>query len=84
MKSITILFFASLRDITGERQIKKIVSPDINIAELKEILMQDYPGLNKYINAMIVSLNHEFADNDVSIPDGAEIAIFPPVSGGSS
>ena len=82
MKSITILFFANLKDITGKREIMKEVSPELTIAELKEQLIQDFPGLDKYMPAVIFSINHEFADNDADIPNKAEIAVFPPVSGG--
>jgi len=82
MKSITILFFANLKDITGERKIMKDILPEITIAELKKQLIQDYPGLGMYMPAVIVSINHEFAGNDANIPNEAEIAIFPPVSGG--
>lgn len=31
---------------------------------------------------MLISVNQEYAFDDVVIPDGAEIALFPPVSGG--
>ena len=83
MKSITILFFANLKDITGEQKIMIEIPPEITIADLKEQLIQDYPGLSRYMSAIIVSINHEFAENDEIIPNEAEIAIFPPVSGGA-
>ena len=82
MKSITILFFANLKDITGEQKLVIEVPPATTIADLKEKLIQDYPGLSRYKSAIIVSINHEFAENDTNIPNEAEIAIFPPVSGG--
>ena len=82
MNSIKVLFFANLKDITGERKIIKEIPSESTIADLKEQLIQDYPELGRFMPVVIVSLNHEFADNKAIIPNDAEIAIFPPVSGG--
>ncbi|MFC2064040.1 molybdopterin converting factor subunit 1 [Chloroflexota bacterium] len=82
MNSITVLFFANLKDITGKRKIMIEIPSASTIADLKEQLIQDYPELDRFISVVIVSLNHEFADNEAIIPKDAEIAIFPPVSGG--
>jgi len=32
--------------------------------------------------SVLVSVNREFAFDDQIIPEGAEVALFPPVSGG--
>ena len=82
MISITVLFFANLRDVTGERRIILEIPSDITVSNLKEILLKNYPDLDQYMPAVIVSVNHEFAGNDSKIPQNAEVAIFPPVSGG--
>jgi molybdopterin converting factor small subunit len=82
MKQVTLLFFATLRDITGERKMVKMIPEDILISGLKELLVEEYPGLKKIMASVIVSLNHEFAFDNASIPSDAEIALFPPVSGG--
>jgi molybdopterin converting factor small subunit len=34
------------------------------------------------VETVLVSINHEFADDEQMIPEGAEVALFPPVSGG--
>jgi molybdopterin converting factor small subunit len=33
-------------------------------------------------NSMLVAVNREYAGDDQIIPAGAEVALFPPVSGG--
>lgn len=35
------------------------------------------------MSSMLVSINHEFSQDEDPIPSGAEVALFPPVSGGS-
>ena len=82
MKQITLLFFATLRDITGERKIIKMIPDDMVISGLKEILVDEFPGFKEIMPSVIVSLDHEFAFDNSSIPFDAEIALFPPVSGG--
>lgn len=82
MKQVTLLFFANLRDITGERRMIKTIPEDILISGLKDLLVDEFPGLKEIMPSVIVSLNHEFAFDNNSIPSVAEIAFFPPVSGG--
>ena len=43
-----------------------------------------FPNLKTNMDSIIVAMNHEFAFDENLVPDGAEIAIFPPVSGGGS
>ncbi|HKZ44722.1 MAG TPA: MoaD/ThiS family protein [Anaerolineales bacterium] len=82
MNPITVLFFANLRDVTGERKIVLEITPGLTIAGLKEKLINIYPELEHFMPAVIVSLNHEFAGNQLQITEDAEVAFFPPVSGG--
>lgn len=82
MKQVTILFFATLRDLTGEKRISKDISDDLTITGLKSQLLEEFPELNRIMSSVIVSMNHEFAFNDDMIEQNAEIAFFPPVSGG--
>jgi len=82
MKKVTLLFFATLRDITGERRMIKTIPDDMQISGLKEMLVDEFPGLKEIMASVIVSLDHEFAFDNSSIPVDAEIALFPPVSGG--
>jgi molybdopterin converting factor subunit 1 len=82
MKNVTILFFATLRDLTKESRISKTVPDDLVIGSLKELLVLEYPAIKGIMGSVIVSMNHEFAFNDAVITENAEIALFPPVSGG--
>jgi molybdopterin converting factor small subunit len=82
MNQVTILFFATLRDLTHETRIIRTIPDDMVIGGLKDLLVLEYPGLVEIINSVIVSMNHEFSFNDATITANAEIALFPPVSGG--
>jgi len=83
MKPVTVLFFATLKDKAGTTGINLDLPENCNVFELKQILFQRFPSLPQSSSSMLVAVNQQYAfDRDV-IPAGAEIALFPPVSGGS-
>jgi molybdopterin converting factor subunit 1 len=79
-----VLFFATLRDRTGVKETTLEFPQGTNIAEIKNIVLKKYPALDRSMETIIVALNHEFAFDGDIVKDGAEIAMFPPVSGGES
>ena len=83
MKRISVLFFASLKDRVGAKQTWIDLPEDANIRDLKSHLGKKYPALLPMLAVTLVSMNKEYATEDQVIPDSAEIALFPPVSGGS-
>jgi molybdopterin synthase sulfur carrier subunit len=80
--SIRILFFATLRDITGmdETSVKAAGFTDINSIFNK--FAKDFPALENYRSTILFARNSEFAQAESPIQDGDELAFFPPVSGG--
>lgn len=80
---IGVLYFANLKDITGTREENIIVESGLSIADLKEDLCNKHPKLRNIITISISSLNQEFVNDSQIIDSKAEIAFFPPVSGGS-
>jgi molybdopterin converting factor subunit 1 len=78
-----ILFFASLKDKVGVSKVSMQLPDDISVADLKKHLIQLYPKLEPMIGKSITAINREFALDDQFIPEDAEVAIFPPVSGGA-
>ena len=82
MNHIKVLFFATLRDYTGSRDLDLEIPFGTTIKELTERLLSEYPVLGKVKESMIVAVNHAYIADDTVIPDNAEIAYFPPVSGG--
>jgi MoaE-MoaD fusion protein len=79
---VRVLFFATLRDIAGRRETILDIPSGAHISELKTLVVQEFPGLEKNMDTIIVAMNHEFAFDEDIVPDGAEVALFPPVSGG--
>jgi molybdopterin converting factor subunit 1 len=82
MNQITILFFATLRDRAGVKSIQLQIPRELSVADFKTLLTEKYPALEGLMDHTLISINHEYVFNDAVIPEGAEIAVFPPVSGG--
>ena len=81
---VKLLFFASLKDIVGSRQLDLDVPSGATVNDLLERLESRYPGLRRYRSIVLTSLNEEYVDRHAVVSDGDEVALFPPVSGGSS
>ena len=82
MNQVTTLFFATLRDRAGVKSVELQIPQQTNVAAFKTLLIEQYPALAGLMNHTLVSINHEYAFDETIIPDRAEIALFPPVSGG--
>jgi molybdopterin synthase sulfur carrier subunit len=77
-----ILFFATLRERAGLRATTLALPEGARISDVKVILRERYPNLAPALGSALVAINHEFASDDDVVPPHAEIAFFPPVSGG--
>jgi molybdopterin converting factor subunit 1 len=82
MNNVKTLFFATLRDRLGVRSVEMQIPQSINVADFKKILIEKFPAMRGLTGHMLISVNHEYVFDDAIIPENAEIALFPPVSGG--
>ena len=82
MNRINVLFFATLRDRAGIKSTELEIPADMTVQGLKDLLVESYPGLQETMEVVVVSVNREFAFDESIVPEGAEVAMFPPVSGG--
>lgn len=80
---ISILFFAHLKEIAGVDRLEMELPAGASVKDLKDQLAARFPGLVNALPTVIVAVNRDFGFDEDLIPDQAEIAIFPPVSGGS-
>jgi len=83
MKSVEILFFATLKERFGKNKLRLQLADESTVADLKTHLSTLNPAAASTVARALVSVNQEFAFNEDQIPADAEVALFPPVSGGS-
>lgn len=82
MNHVRTFFFATLRDRIGNRSVEMQIPAQTDVAAFKKILIKKYPALQGLMGHMLISVNQEYVFDEAMIPDQAEIALFPPVSGG--
>lgn len=82
MNRIKLLFFATIRDRAGTKSMDLDVPEDMTVQGLKDKLAGEYPNLRESMKSVLITINREYAFDEAVIPHGAEMALFPPVSGG--
>jgi molybdopterin converting factor subunit 1 len=83
MMNIQIKLFATLKDRAGSSAVNLEVPAETTVAGLLEQLAAAQPRLAPALGACLVAVNQEFALGATPIQAGDEVALFPPVSGGS-
>jgi molybdopterin converting factor subunit 1 len=82
MNRVKLLFFATLRDRAGTKSMELDIPAALTVQGLKDMLSTEYPNLKDSMLSVIITINREYAFDDAVIPPNAELAMFPPVSGG--
>lgn len=82
MNRVKLLFFATLRDRAGTKSVELDVPPDLTVKDLKDRIAGEYPNLKESMKSVLITINREYAFDEAVIPPDAELAMFPPVSGG--
>ncbi len=82
MNRVKLLFFATLRDRAGTRSMELDVPADLTIQGLKDKISNEFPNLKESMSSVLITINREYAFDEAVIPQNAELAMFPPVSGG--
>jgi MoaE-MoaD fusion protein len=83
MNKVKVLFFASLQARAGTSSVELELPVDASVRVLKQQIIHLYPQMESLLGSTLVSVNREFAFDSDAIPPEAEVALFPPVSGGS-
>jgi molybdopterin converting factor subunit 1 len=79
---VKVLFFATLKEKAGTRQTEFDLPAGTTIAQLKRLIAKEFPGLQEALGHCITAVNHNYQPDEIEIPEQAEVAFFPPVSGG--
>jgi molybdopterin converting factor subunit 1 len=82
MNHVRLLFFATLRDRAGTKSMELDVPVDLTVQGLKDKISNEYPNLKESMKSVLITINREYAFDEAVIPQNAEVAMFPPVSGG--
>jgi molybdopterin synthase catalytic subunit len=79
---ITVLLFATLKDIAGQSRISLLLDEKATVADVRRAMVERFPRIAANLDAAISAVNQEYAFPDDVVKQGDEVAFFPPVSGG--
>src|SRR5437762_6992598 len=81
--SVRVLFFGAARDAATDEAVLSLARAS-TARDAFERVLDVYPDLRRFRSSLLVAVNQEYArDLDITLKDGDELALFPPVSGGS-
>lgn len=83
MLNVNILFFATLKERAGTNRAAIELPDGADVAYLKAAVAEAYPSVAVLLSSTIVAINQNYGFDTDLVPDGAEAAFFPAVSGGS-
>ena len=82
--TVTIRYFASIREAVGQSS-EQLDTAAATLAELRDLLIargQPWSDALARGRAVRVALNQVMSDESAALPAQAEVAFFPPVTGG--
>lgn len=79
----TVRFFAAARERAKRTTLELELPAGSTVAHLTTALLAQIPELAPLLPKLRIAVAEEFAGPDDVIPEGAEVALIPPVAGGS-
>lgn len=83
MTAIVVRYFAVARERAGCSEEQVELEPGALVRALLKQLTERHPALSAVLPHLRVAVNHQFVALDEAVPAGAEVALIPPVAGGS-
>ncbi|MEW4489144.1 molybdopterin converting factor subunit 1 [Thalassoglobus sp. JC818] len=80
--TVSVLLFARASELAGTSSTDLEFDENPTVAQFKVALTQRFPELELLSKQLLVAVNNNYVQDGDIIPDNAEVACFPPVSGG--
>ncbi len=78
---LRLALFAGLAELAGTRSLE-IPWDGGSVGDLRRAIVDARPAVAGLLDRSAVAIGGRYADDDVPVPAGADVAILPPVSGG--
>ena len=79
---VEVKLFALAKQLAGCETIEVDLPEGAGVSALRQAVGGQHPELSELVRHVLFAVNTEYADENSPIPNGAEIALIPPVSGG--
>ena len=80
---VKVLFFGTLKDLAGQASDSLSLPDDAILSDVLKGLAQRIPRWKEFAASIAMAVNQEYAGPDTKLKQGDEIALLPPVSGGT-
>jgi molybdopterin converting factor subunit 1 len=80
---MTVHLFAAAKDLARADAVTLQLEAGATVASLRQRLAEQVPALASLLTRCLIAVNQEFAADGVMLAASDEIAVIPPVSGGS-
>ncbi|MCX8071326.1 MAG: molybdopterin converting factor subunit 1 [Candidatus Binatia bacterium] len=80
---VRVRFFAVLRERTGTEITDLELPGPTSVRAAWEALQRKFPELSPFANCVTFAVNREYVHLEHELAPGDELALIPPVSGGS-
>ena len=80
--NVKIRLFARAKEIAGSDWVTIDVPKTARVGDVRQALAIRFPGLSPLASSLLIALGNDYADDSIPISEEAELACFPPVSGG--
>ena len=81
--NIRVLFFGAARDAVEANQLEIVVEEPATVSSAFQSLKERFEKLERFGRSLLFAVNQEYATPDTQLKENDELAVFPPVSGGS-
>ena len=81
---IRVLFFGMLKDLVGSSAESLTLPVGSVLADVLDHYASRVPRLQALSSSLAMSINQEYANRDTKLNAHDEVALLPPVSGGTS
>lgn len=81
---VSVRLFAGLHDIVGQREVVLELVDGATVADLRNQLGSRYPAVVPFMSTLVCAVNEEYVNNEYRLSPSDQVALIPPVSGGSS
>lgn len=80
--TVTVHLFARARDLAGTPEAALELPESSRVCDVRKRLAARFPGLAPLAPYLLAAINNEYVADDAPVGSSAQIAFFPPVSGG--
>jgi molybdopterin converting factor small subunit len=80
--TVDVQLFARARDLAGGSPLRVELPDPATVADLRRALVHQAPELERIAPTLLIAIAGDYAPDSATIPPHAEVACFPPVSGG--